>query len=50
MNGCNQPQCLVDQRPAFDKKRRQRGRRESQVVGKGGIIRQDKRKRTGYVT
>lgn len=44
--GCGHPQTFVDQRPAFDRKRR--GRRENQVIGKAGIIRPDKRKKAKY--
>lgn len=50
MNGtaCSYPQAFVDQRPAFDRKRKRRVLRENQVMGKSGIIRRDKRKKHKY--
>lgn len=46
-NSCSQPQCFVDQRPAYDRKRK--GRRKNQVLGKAGVIRPDKRHKAKYV-
>lgn len=40
------PQAMVDQRPAYDRKFR---RRKNQVIGKGGIIRKDKRYKVKYL-
>jgi hypothetical protein len=45
------PQAFVDQRPVYDGARRKRKRknyRPNQVIGKGGIIRRDKRLSTKY--
>jgi hypothetical protein len=45
------PQAFVDQRPVYDgarRKRRRKGYRENQVIGRGGIIRPDKRQRSKY--
>lgn len=46
----NTGQMMVDHRPRFDNalRRRRRGRRENQVIGRGGIIRPDKRKKAKY--
>ena len=45
-------QMMVDQRPVFDngmrRKRRRKGYRENQVIGRAGIIRPDKRKKAKY--
>ena len=43
---------MVDQRPVFDDQRRRRkrkGRRENQVIGKGGVIRPDRRKKPKFL-
>jgi len=42
---------MVDQRPRYDNamRRQKRTRRENQVVGKGGIIRPDKRKKPHFL-
>lgn len=47
MKSASVPQCMVDQRPRFERKR-QRARRGNQVIGKAGIIRPDKRKKAKY--
>ena len=47
-SGCSFGQQMVDQRPAFDQKRK--GKFSSnQVVSRKGIIRRDKRKKAKYV-
>lgn len=48
MNACTMPQCMVDHRPAYDKKRKKKVHRPNQVVGKSGIIRPDKRTKNKY--
>jgi len=48
VSGCNQGQFMVDEGPRYDKKRRRRGRRESQVMGKN-LIRPDKRKKVKWL-
>lgn len=49
MNGCNLPQCMVDQRPRFEgARRRRKPRRENQVLSRSGMIRRDKRKKARY--
>lgn len=46
MKGCSFGQHMVDQTPAYDRKRK--GRRKNQVL-KGGIIRPDKRCKAKYL-
>ena len=44
------PQAMVDQTPRYDNARRKKkGRRPNQVVGKGGIIRSDKRLKAKFL-
>lgn len=44
------PQAMVDQTPKYENSlRRRKGRRENQVIGKGGIIRVDKRKKAKFL-
>lgn len=40
-------QMMVDQRPSYGRKRK-KGRRTNQVMGKSGIIRPDKRSKAKY--
>lgn len=40
---------MVNQTPRFDNHRRKGKRRENQVIGKGGLIRPDKRKKAHYI-
>ena len=40
------PQCMVDRTPAYEKRK---GRRKNQVIGKGKIIRADKRMKARYL-
>lgn len=51
MKACSLPQCMIDQTPKYDNqvRKRRRGRRENQVMGKGGIIRPDKRMKCKYL-
>lgn len=45
-------QMMVDQTPRYEnqmRRRHRRGRRENQVIGRGGIIRPDKRKKAKYL-
>lgn len=47
--GASSPQCLVDQGPRYENQMRKRARRKNQVIGKGGIIRPDKRCKAKYL-
>lgn len=47
-SGCSYPQTMVDQRPAFDQ-RRKRKYSSNQVLSKSGIIRPNKRKRAKFL-
>ena len=47
---CSLPQCMVDHTPKYEgSKRGRKGRRPNQVVGKGNIIRRDKREKVKYL-
>lgn len=45
------PQSMVDQTPRYDNqlRRKKKGRRPNQVIGKSGIIRSDKRLKAKYL-
>jgi len=43
------PQSMVDQGPRFEGRRKKKPRLENQVVGKGNIIRPDKRHKPKYL-
>jgi hypothetical protein len=50
MSGGISPQSFVDQRPAYDRRKRSKKvLRPNQVVGKSGVIRPDKRKKVKYL-
>ena len=42
-------QAMVDQGPRFEGRKKRKPRLENQVVGKGGVIRPDKRKKVSYL-
>ena len=45
---CASSQRMVDQTPCYDRKRRRKSNR-NQVIGKGGLIRPDKRVKAKYL-
>jgi hypothetical protein len=49
-SGCQFGNHMVNQTPRFETlRRKKKGRRESQVIGKSGIIRPDLRKKAKYL-